>query len=412
MLQQAMEVIPRRTNMMSPSMSWLRNSPRSSSLGLTRGALRNTLRRQGPLGDSRSLSALENLASASAASGSHGVAAAVASSVLSQTARGFLASYDQRLSQSFWSHQASPKQRLAPVASRAARRENFKKERYATAIDRIVDEVKEEVVPPPNHRLSVVSGKSGSPKRRKSRRATLESLEKAVKEGTNVSEVVGLIHTASQRHRDFNPNESLKRREQEAREAKEREEREQDEQDALSHHNLKSLAQLSNPRWRVEEKVKRERQLRKENGSSPPQCTQRLPMTLYAAHGEKGREEVSMVDIKAIQNKCRGLSSTCSAKSLLELQRLREQQAAEAEASKRDLESRLNANKSQLQALAAMDWEDRLEMAQQRKLENHVTTVFNKMSTMRGKYPKDIPDSLQNHLQAMKLGDYSWHEEC
>jgi len=373
----------------------------------------NAMRRQGALEESSSLPALENLASTAAASGSRGVAAAVASSVLSQTARGFLASYDQRLSQSFWNNQSSPSQhaspehqRLPPVASRAARRENFKKERYASEIDRIVEQDKTIVVASPVHRRpSVVSTRS----RRKSRFMSLESLEKVVKKGASVDEVVELIHNASQQHRDFNPNESMKRREQEAKEAKEKEERE-NEAAALGHGSKLMHAQPSNPRWRVEEKVRRERQIWKENGS-PPQMLQKLPMTQYAVRGEKGREEVSMVDIKALQNRCRGLSSTSSAKSLLELQRLREQQTIEAETSKRDLETRKKASKSELQALAALDWEDRLELAQRRKLENHITTVFNKMGTMRGKYPKAIPDSLENHLQAMKLGDFSWHEE-
>merc|ERR1719498_716732 len=124
--------LARRTNLVSPSCSWLRGaSPRSTSLGVSRG---QTLRSNAALGGSKSLSWLHgpgrrNRSSAAVESGGACSSLAVPSPTLQVTARGWLASYDNRLSQNFWSRQGnkatpgasgrgtSEVDRLPPVAS-------------------------------------------------------------------------------------------------------------------------------------------------------------------------------------------------------------------------------------------------------------------------------------------------------
>lgn len=126
-------------------------------------------------------------------------------------------------------------------------------------------------------------------------------------------------------------------------------------------------------------------------------------MTQFSVQGERGKEEHALVDVSAIQAKCKGLRAACSAKSLLDKERLRE----EAVLPKASLDP---SHQADLDALRALSWEDRTDLAQRRKLEGHISNVFNRMSQMRGKYPKDIPDSLINHLKAMQHGDFNWHE--
>jgi len=319
------------------------------------------------------------------------VAAAAAASMLQQTSRGWLAQYDGNLSQNFWSHQASSgargsqeRQRLPPVASQNAHRENFKKEHYATELNRITEG---------QHKRRTPQDDS-SPSRHRS--VSLEELEKEVMTGYNVQELHDLVHQIHKDHRNFKPHCQIL-----ADEAHKKHEREKHEPVKRVRKNTE---QPRNPKWRVEDRLKRERELWRDTGEAPKECMN-LPMMQFAVHCDNGKEEHALVDIKAIQAKCKGLSLN-SAKSLLEGQRLREQAAI---AKKEKALQRLN--QPDFSAYAALSWEEKMDMAERRKLEGHISNVFHKVSQMRGKYPKEVPDSLVNHLNAMQHGDFNWHEE-
>lgn len=319
------------------------------------------------------------------------------SPTLQQTARGWLSSYDKNLSQNFWSLQESPSgsktlegERLPPVASRTARRENFKKEHYATELDRIVNR-------------SRVSRGLSKEQAERGRTVSLEDVEREVtKVGCDLAEIDKLMQDAANQHKHFRPRkpslgdpELLPKQEDRQEPLK------------LSKHvgrMRKKTSQPRNPQWRVEERIKWARELWKENGE-PPKGMHKLPMTQFSVQGDHGKEEHALVDVLALQSKCKGLSSTCSAKSLLEKEKRREEEEAKV---KKPVEQK---NQAELDAFAALSWEERWEIAQRRKLQGHVSGVFDKMQAMRGKYPKDVPDSLVNHLHAMAQGDFTWHEE-
>jgi len=323
------------------------------------------------------------------------------------TPRGWLASYDNRLSQNFWTRQASPgegssleSERLAPVASHTARRENFKKEHYATELDRI-DRIAEEALVREKaiegqSRKKLVRGKSKD----SLNSLSLEELEKKVHAGCSVSEIDELVKNAHSQHRKFK---GYIEKVEEYEEPKPQEKVEEVHHEHVHlHHRRRRSHWQRNPKQRVEDRIKREKEQWKETGEQP-KGTLNLPMTQFAVQTERGKEEHALVDVQKLQAKCRGLSAHCSAKSLLEQQRLREQAANAKKPTDR-------CNQAELRALATLTWEDRVELAQKRKLEGHISTVFNKMGQMRSKYPKDIPDSLLNHLHAMQQGDFSWHE--
>jgi len=391
---------------MSPSCAWLRErtSPRSTSLGVSRG---HTLRSRAALGGSKSLSWLHSTSNRNHRSvlTEHGGASssvAVPSS-LQVTARGWLASYDKRLSQNFWAGQspqggnAGPggagheEDRLPPIASDIARRENFKKEHYAIELDQIAKNVE-----------------GAAPKCRSKdyllqRQKTLEQLSQEVNVSSGIrDELDQLMKKASAQHRNFKPQ-SYQQRFAELGKQEERE-REQVKHIEPTIRRRKRSDQPRNPKWRVEERIKRERELWKDTGE-PPICTANLPMTQFAMQTDHGKAEYALVDVKGIQAKCRGLSANCSAKSLLLEQRLRDEAAPPKK------RSDYSGCKAELDALAALSWEDRVELAAQRKLQGHISNVFNKMGAMRSKYPKEVPDSIVNHLHAMHRGDFSWHEE-
>lgn len=388
---------------MSPSCAWLRGaSPRSTSLGVSRG---RTLRSNAALGGSKSLSWLHgpgrrHRSSAAVESGGACSSLAVPSSTLQVTARGWLASYDNRLSQNFWSKQgnkaaagvgvgSSEGDRLPPVASDTARRENYKKEHYSTELDRIA------------------KGNEDSGSRRQSkewalkRAKTLEQLSKEVNMASDIrSEIDHLMKNAHDQHRHFKPQkiEYAELSQQEERD------REQAKKAEPVVRRRKRTDQPRNPKWRVEERIKRERALWKDTGEAPI-CTENLPMTQFAVQSDHGKAEFSLVDVKGIQAKCRNLSANVSAKTLLEQERLKE------EAGPPKKSSDYSGCKAELDALAALSWEDRLELAQRKKLQGHISGVFNKMGAMRSKYPKEVPDSIVNHLYAMSEGDFSWNEQ-
>lgn len=384
-----MELVSRRTNLMSPSAAWLQAiSPRSPTFASRGGTLRSAANLRG----SKSLPWLHSHGvrnRASALLPEHGsVAAAAAASMLQQSSRGLLADYDSRLSQNFWSGQSSPSQRLPPVASRFARRENFKKEHYTTELDRIADG----------------TGYRRGRSKENLEKASLEELEKKVKTGCCADEVGELVQNVAKQNRKWQPQ-KLEELEQMAKQA---------ERDALAQEaaaskpvvklrrRRESADRPRDPRWRVEERIKREKEYWRDTGEAP-EVTQNLPMTQFSLQSDHGKQEHTLVDIHAIQARCRGLSANCTAKGLLEQQLRREQAEAEKKVSKPDC-------KAELEALASLTWEDRVEIAQRRKLQGHVSTIFNKMGAMRSKYPKDIPDSLLNPLHAMAQGDYSWRE--
>jgi len=402
-----MDVLARRTNMMSPSTALLRSpSPRAPSFGVSRGnALRNTAKLRG----SKSLTFLHSNAghskSNTLALPDYGTAGAACSlSSLQVTARGWLASYDNNLSQNFWTGQGnagarSPQevQRLPPVASNTALRENFKKEHYATELDRI---------------MSVAEGER--PKHHsKDRTLSLEELEKEVKTGGEIHlhEIDKLMKGAHDLHKNFRPQKLQYEvlRKHEGRECDQGRHVE-----GTGRKVCKKSAQPSNPRWRVEERIRREREQWKDTGE-PPKAIQNLPMTQFAVQGERGKEEHSLVDIQAIQAKCRGLSASCSAKSLLDAQRFRDQEAGAMAKKAAEAEVTGTCSQADLDAYASLSWEERVDLAQKKKLQGYISGVFNKMGQMRGaKPPKGVPDSIVNHLHAMGAGDFNWHEagEC
>jgi hypothetical protein len=343
------------------------------------------------------------------------------SPTLQQTARGWLKSYDQNLSQNFWSLQDSPSgskspegERLPPVATRTARRENFKKEHYATELDRIVN----------RRRLQQGNFKENAERGRTVSIDDVDVEREVTKVGCELAEVEQLMQSAASQHKNFRPSASRLGEQFRPRAPSQLEQQDlpkQDDQRAGSKELMKEPvkvmsklvgrarkknSQPRNPKWRVEERIKWARELLKENGERP-EGMQKLPMTQFAVQGDHGKEEHALVDVQALQNRCKGLSSTCSAKSLLERERLREEEEAKA---KKPVESKSQA---EIDAFAALSWEDRLDIAQRRKLQGHVSGVFDKMYSEKypnRKYPKDIPDSLLNHLHAMAAGDYTWHE--
>lgn len=396
--------------MMSPSAAWLHStSPRSTSFGVSRGS---GLRHSARLGASKSLPWLHSPGHPSRSSAATlpehaNTDALVALSTLQQTARGWLASYDGRLSQNFWSKQAGSAvrgslegERLPPVASNTAKRENFKKEHYASELDRITAEA-EEGRPKPHHHHSKECLRA--------RALSLEALEKEVKTGCHLHEIEELIKGAANQHRHFRPHQKLEHEDQQ--EHAKRAELERLHRAAETAKRVRRQTDLPrNPRWRVDERLKRERALWKDTGE-PPKSTQNLPMTQFSVQGERGLEEHSLVDVRAIQAKCRGLSQNCSAKSLLDAQRSRDQEQRAAMA-KKAADAGNACSKDDLAALAALSWEDRAELAQRRKLQGYISSVFDKMGAMRSKYPKEVPDSIVNHLHAMHAGDFNWHEEC
>jgi len=384
--------------MMSPSMHFHgHGSPRASSIGVARG---NTLRSSAQLRGSKSLTFLHSNGSKTRAAARlperGSIVAAAAASSLQQTARGWLESYDSRLSQNFWCKQAAPPggrshqdDRVTPVSSPLAQRENFKKEHYGAELDRISEEQR-------------ILGSQASAGKVLSYAKAMEDLETKLKRGFDMSAVDGLLLEAKKQHKEFRP---YRLQWEEARQQDGPSESSKKGEECKKKARKSVVGQQSNPRWRVEERIKEARTLLKDTGE-PPQGVRSLPMTQFAVQGEHGREEHALVDVQAIQNKCRGLSASCSVKSLLEAQRLREH---EQEAlAKKDSETRPTA---ELEALAKLSWEDRMELAEHRKLQGHISSVFNSMGQMRSKYPKDIPDSIVNHLHAMGQGDFNWHQD-
>lgn len=391
---------------MSHSSSWVHgSSPRSTSLSVSRS---NVLRNTGKFRGSRSMSWLHDHRGRQSQSSActtvalperGGIAAAAAAAMLQQTARGWLASYDKNLSQNFWSQQVRPgsyveHERLPPVASDTARRENFKKDHYSSELDRIV-----------TTRRARTESNDSVAKRELKQRNSLEELEKQVMTGCTVREIDELVQSAANQHKHFRPQ-NVEYDLQRKHDKHEEEQREREPSRPLGRlgRARKKTEQPRNPKWRVEERIKRERALWKDTGEAPP-STQNLPMTQFSVQTDHGKEEHSLVDVHAIQAKCRGLSANCSAKSLLEQERLRE----EAASTKRPpIDPNCEAD---LRALAELTWEERVELAQRRKLEGHISSVFNRMSQMRSKYPKEVPDSLFNHLIAMQHGDFSWKQD-
>jgi len=398
---------------MSPSCAWLGNaSPRSTSLdAVSRG---RTLRSSVALGGSKSLSFLHGpsrrsrpCAAAAVADDSIVLAtSASAPSMFQITAKGWLASYDNQLSQNFWTQpqrQVGPGgpgrsstegERLPPVASVTARRENYKKEHYSKELDRIVKNS--------DGPVGARALLNDCPERVQN----LEQPTKEVKSFADIgTEIDKLLQSVHDKHRHFMPERLLL----------EKERRQQERQQEPDHHQKsepsvrrprKRSDQPGNPKWRVEERLKRERELMKDTGE-PPMGTDKLPMTQFAVQGDTGKKEYALVDVKGIQAKCKGLSANCSAKSMLEDQRQREEAAV---AKKSLAATREHSCRAELDALASLSWEDRVELAQRRKLQGHISSVFDKMQAMRSKYPKQVPDSIVNHLHAMHAGDFSWHE--
>jgi len=369
------------------------------------------VRSSAALGGSKSLSWLHsrgsksrsNAAAASPEYGGSSSSLAVPSPTLQQTARGWLANYDGRLSQDFWSRQAAPTraqashvgpggagrsssecERLPPIASNSARRENFKKDHYSTELDRIVKE-----------------NGGAKPVRMLGRSVTLEQLEKEVISVSDIgSEIDKLLHSAHDQHKNFRPQ-KIEYEKLEKQEEREREDVRKVE--AAVRRVRKKTDQPRSAKWRVEERINREREMWKDTGEPPP-STLDLPMTQFAVRCDHGKEEHTLVDVAAVQAKCRSLSHGCSAKSLLEKQRVQDEEATAKKSS-----VNYDICQADLEAYAALSWEDRMELAQRRKLQGHISTVFNKMGAMRSKYPKEVPDSIVNHLYSMSEGDYSWH---
>lgn len=393
--------LARRTNLMSPPCSWLSSaSPRSSSVAVARG---RTLRSTAALGGSKSLSWLHgprNRGRASAMAAAAELSLAEPSG-FQVTAQGWLASYDRQLSQNFWSRQngaegngggsADSPERLSPVASDTAKRENFKKEHYSVELDRIAL-LKEKTAGQPQNKAKAFLAK---------RSKTLAQLNAEVSTYSDIrDEIDMLIQSAHDQHKNFKPQkveytELIRQEKRGSAQIKKLE---------PPVRRAKNTDQPGNPKWRVEERIKRERERWKDTGQ-PPMCTENLPMTQFAVQGEKGKEQYSLVDVKGIQSQCVGLSANCSAKSLLEKRRMLD----EAPPAKKP--SDYSSCRPQLDALAALSWEDRMELAERRKLQGHISSVFDKMGAMRSKYPKQVPDSIVNHLHAMATGDYAWHEE-
>jgi len=392
--------LAQRTNMMSPSCSWLRNaSPCSTSVGVARG---QTLRSTAALG-SKSLSWLHGPRNRTRA---RAMAAAAELSLAEPsgfqvTAQGWLASYDSRLSQDFWSRQSAPggagggsadsPERLPPIASDTAKRENFKKEHYSDELDRIALLKEKTVGQPPKRAKDFLLKRS----------KTLAELTAEVSTAANIrDEIDQLMQGAHDQHKHFKPQKV------EFAELTRQEERER--APVRKHEppvrRAKNTDQPRNPKWRVEERIKRERERWKDSGE-PPMCIENLPMTQFAVQGEHGKAQYSLVDVKGIQSQCVGLSANCSAKSLLEQRRLLE----EAPPAKK--QSDYSSCRPQLDALAKLSWEDRMDLAERRKLQGYVSNVFDKMGAMRSKYPKQVPDSIVNHLHSMAVGDFAWHEE-
>jgi len=390
--------LARRTSLMSPQ--WRSASPPSTSVAVART---QTLRSTAALGGSKSLSWLHGPRNQGRA---RAMAAAAELSLLEPssfqvTAQGWLAAYDSRLSQNFWSRQNGPEgagrgsadspERLPPIASDTARRENFKKEHYSEELDRIA--------------LLKEKTEGQSPKRAKDfmlkRSKTLAELTTEVSTFSNIGdEIDQLIQGAHHQHKNFKPQkvesaELIRQEKQGSAQIKKPE---------PTVRRAKNTDQPRNPKWRVEERIKRERERWKDSGQ-PPMCTENLPMTQFAVQGEQGKAQYSLVDVKGIQSQCVGLSANCSAKSLLEQRRLTD----EAPPAKK--RSDYSSCRPQLDALAALSWEDRMELAERRKLQGHISNVFDKMGAMRSKYPKQVPDSIVNHLHAMAAGEFGWHEE-
>jgi hypothetical protein len=231
---------------------------------------------------------------------------------------------------------------------------------------------------------------------------SMEELQKEVNTGFDYDEIERLLHDARGQSRHFRAQKPEYGHEE--RHHQQQHDFEKPVEKLMKRVRTKT-DQPRNPRWRVEERIKQERETWKHTGEKP-EVMNNIPMTQFAVQSDHGREEHALVDIQAVQAKCRGLSAHCSAKSLLEAQRRQDQEAA----LKKSIEPRSIEDEAELQAFAALSWEDKVDMAQRKKLEGHVNTVFHKMSQMRGKYPKDVPDSLQNHLAAMNQGDFTWYE--
>lgn len=329
---------------MSPSSSWLQSRLPGSPTGLSRtSALRSTANLRG----SKSLSWLHGAAhkelpsgpSADATGNKYALVAVASRASLQQTARSWLASYDKSLSQNFWcQHDGVPSslenQRLPPVASHTARRENYKKQHYVTEIDRIVT------------RSRLKQGRSKEDAAR-GRTVSLEDLEKeTVKSGTVADEVEKLVQEAAHRHRHFKPQKLEYQKELTKREEKVEEPAVPSK--GVGRMRKKKAAQPGNPKWRVEERIKWARKQWKESGE-PPETSQNLPMTQFSVQGEHGKEEHALVDVRAVQGKCKGLSIT-SAKSLLEQQRLREEEAA----TKKLVDQ--TRSQAEIDAFAALTW--------------------------------------------------------
>jgi len=395
--------------------------PRTESLGAETISRGNTLRSTARLRGSKSLTFLHHAGGQSRSSKAVPENSSVETqlalpSTLQDTARGWLKAYDSDLSQNFWCRQASnaagpngsvESERLVSsnVASIATRRDNYKKEHYSDKLDQIIQESDKQGVARP--RLSTHGNRA--------RAQSMQELEKEVKNVCVWDEIDHLLKGAASQHRHFNPKLEREKdgmspeEETRLRHIKQKEE-------LAARRAKKQTDQRGNPKWRVEEKIKHEREHMKflKDSGEEQTLTQNLPMTQFAVQSDHGREEHTLVDIQKIQAKCKCLDASCSAKSLLTAQRIRDQEAVAN--AKKALEALEGPSKEELKALAEMPWEDSADRAQRRKLEGHISGVFNKMGQMRRvvkeAYPTKVPDSLKNHLHAMHAGDYSWHESC
>jgi len=164
-------------------------------------------------------------------------------------------------------------------------------------------------------------------------------------------------------------------------------------------------AKARDPRYRVEQRLEREQAARRQVGDLTMNRVTNVPMRRLEVHGSKGPETLELVDVKLLQARCRGLGNGCSVKTLLEAERNKEEQRKFARADPYNYRMPIS------RSLPTLSYEERLQSVQRRKLETYIGDVLNKMNEMRGEYPKDLPDSVERHLEMMQQDDFSW-DEC
>eukprot|EP00928_Gymnodinium_smaydae_P061235 TRINITY_DN45367_c0_g1_i1.p1 TRINITY_DN45367_c0_g1~~TRINITY_DN45367_c0_g1_i1.p1 ORF type:complete len:480 (-),score=91.72 TRINITY_DN45367_c0_g1_i1:10-1311(-) len=168
-------------------------------------------------------------------------------------------------------------------------------------------------------------------------------------------------------------------------------------------------------RWRVELRIA-ERNAAGFDTTWKADTMKRVPMTKVRVQGHGGVEELEVVDLQGLRDRCIGIGQAVTANRLLEEGRHRERSRRWAAAARASLEDRLGAAREAGRELpSSLSYEERRDRALRRKLASESGVLLQKMSGLRGGNPhaSDIVQQAQRRLRGALNGEPLLEdEEC